>query len=189
MIKAIIFDVGGVITKTDWKQLYTNFANYLNISPDIVINFHKDYLNQILLGEMSFRDFIEKVKPSAYKNQLSLDNLKKVWIKEALKLLDLNTPLLKMIDDLRGFYILLILTNLTESRILVDEKLGLYLHFDYTILSYKEKLKKPDEKFYQLAISRAGCKSEEAVFIDDKEECVLAANKLGIKGIIFKDND
>jgi len=71
----------------------------------------------------------------------------------------------------------------------VDEHLDLYSHFDYAVLSYKEKLKKPDERFYQLAISKAGCKPEEAVFIDDKEECVLAAQKLGIKGIIFKDND
>jgi len=84
MIKTIIFDVGGVITKTDWKQVFTNFANYLKISPDIVINFHKDYLNQLLLGEISFRDFIEKVKPSAPKDQTSLDNFKNVWVEEFL---------------------------------------------------------------------------------------------------------
>lgn len=188
-IKAIIFDVGGVITKTHWSQLYTNFANYLGISQNIVINFHKDYLDQMILGEISFQNFIEKVKPDVIKDQSDLNKLKNVWVEESLKLLNLNKPLLEMIDSLRKSYTLMILTNLSESRKFVDEQLGLYSHFDYVFLSYNERLKKPDERFYQLALLKTGFKPEEVIFIDDTEEHVLAANELGIKGIIFRNNN
>jgi len=48
------------------------------------------------------------------------------------------------------------------------------------------KLLKPDKRMYRLALDAIGCKPKEAVFIDDREENVAAARKMGMEGILFK---
>jgi len=48
---------------------------------------------------------------------------------------------------------------------------------------------KPYPEIYHLTLDRIGCESHEAVFIDDKQENVDAAEKLGISGIVFHDRE
>ena len=57
--------------------------------------------------------------------------------------------------------------------------------FDHVILSCEVHLIKPDPKIFHLTMDRIGCKAEEAAFIDDTEENVLASRKLGIQSIHF----
>jgi HAD superfamily hydrolase (TIGR01509 family) len=61
----------------------------------------------------------------------------------------------------------------------------LYSHFDYAVLSCDEHFKKPDPAFYQIALSRANVQPADAVFIDDREEFIVAADRIGMKGIIY----
>ena len=186
MIKALIFYVGGVITKTDWKLAYTSFANAAGIPPEAVIDFHQTLMNQLLMGEMSFMsDFVKAMHAHTNKEA---EELKTIWVDEISKLVKINVELLKIIDGLRKRYKLLVLSNLTESRLMIDEKLDLYSHFDQVFLSYKEHLKKPDEKFYRLALAAAKAEPAEAVFIDDTELHVAAAQEIGIHGIVYTDN-
>jgi epoxide hydrolase-like predicted phosphatase len=61
--------------------------------------------------------------------------------------------------------------------------------FDHMIVSCYVHLVKPDPRIYRLTLKRIGCKAEEAVFIDDTEENVIAAEKLGIRSILFKNRE
>jgi len=58
--------------------------------------------------------------------------------------------------------------------------------FDHMIASCDVKLLKPDPAIYALTLARIGCLAEESVFIDDREINVKAAEKLGIKGIVYQ---
>ncbi|GAA5856464.1 hypothetical protein JCM8547_008755 [Rhodosporidiobolus lusitaniae] len=55
--------------------------------------------------------------------------------------------------------------------------------FDEFIESCVEGLRKPDPRFFQLALDRLGVKAEETVFLDDIGHNLAAAAKLGIKTI------
>ncbi|GAA5991590.1 hypothetical protein JCM10908_005777 [Rhodotorula pacifica] len=55
--------------------------------------------------------------------------------------------------------------------------------FDDYIESCVEGLRKPDPKFFQLALDRLGVKAEETVFLDDIGHNLAAAAKMGIKTI------
>ena len=44
---------------------------------------------------------------------------------------------------------------------------------------------KPDPKIYKTLLRRYNLKAEECVFIDDTEENVVSAQKIGLKGIVF----
>ena len=57
---------------------------------------------------------------------------------------------------------------------------------DGYILSWREKLAKPDPAIYQLLLGRFGLQAEECIYIDDAEINVKAAEQLGMRGIVFR---
>ena len=57
---------------------------------------------------------------------------------------------------------------------------------DGGILSYRDKLIKPDPRIYELLLDRFGLKAEECVFIDDTMRNIEAGEACGIKGICFQ---
>lgn len=57
--------------------------------------------------------------------------------------------------------------------------------FDDIVVSGDERLLKPDPAIYRLALDRFGLAPGEAIFIDDREDNVLAAQALGIAGHHF----
>jgi len=185
MIKVIIFDVGSVITFTDWKKVYSNVAEILGIDPSIVINYHRDNLDALLVNKLTFSDFVEFL--NKYIRTLTVENVKEVWTSEALKMVQVDRKLLNYIDKLRINYELFILTNASESRMYIDVALDLYQHFDHVFISCKEHLMKPEKAFYQKALLFANTKPEETFFIDDNEKNVVAGQALGIQGIVYKD--
>jgi putative hydrolase of the HAD superfamily len=93
--------------------------------------------------------------------------------------------LLEYIEKLRKKYRVGTLTNLTPARELVDRETGIYSHFDYAILSCEEHFKKPDPAFYRLALERASVAPKEAIFVDDQEKYVAAAESIGICGVRY----
>ena len=57
---------------------------------------------------------------------------------------------------------------------------------DGYILSWREKLAKPDPQIYRLLLARYSLKAEECIYVDDAEINVLAAAELGMTGIVFQ---
>ena len=57
--------------------------------------------------------------------------------------------------------------------------------FDGCIFSFKEGIVKPDPEIYKILLKRYDLTAEECVFIDDTEENVRSAERLGFNGIVF----
>lgn len=53
------------------------------------------------------------------------------------------------------------------------------------VLSYEVGSRKPEHRIYEAALERAGVLPEEALLIDDKEENILAFERLGGRGIVY----
>jgi putative hydrolase of the HAD superfamily len=73
-----------------------------------------------------------------------------------------------------------------ESRELMEyriPKFGLVGLFDAYVVSAYIGLRKPEAAFFQCALDLSQCRPEECVFIDDREENLEGARKLGIRGI------
>jgi epoxide hydrolase-like predicted phosphatase len=183
MIKTIIFDIGGVVTHTDFPAIYSNFARRIGIAPEVVIEYHKTHLDDLLLGNITAEKFWQDMRDAGGNPKL---NFEEIWVEEGLKNRHINDGMFLLIEDLRKRYSIGTLTNLTTSRLLIDKKTDLYAHFDYAVLSCEEHLKKPDPAFYQIALARAKVQPAEAVFIDDKEEFVTPVEKVGMNGIVYR---
>ena len=59
--------------------------------------------------------------------------------------------------------------------------------FEYMVISAEVAVAKPDPKIFQIALEQLQVKPNEAVFVDDFIENIEACKKVGMKGILFKD--
>ncbi len=60
--------------------------------------------------------------------------------------------------------------------------------FDKTYVSSDYHLVKPGKEFFFLALNEMGYQAKDAIFIDDHEENVLASRRLGMEGILFRND-
>ena len=59
--------------------------------------------------------------------------------------------------------------------------------FDHIVISAEVGVAKPEAKIFQIALKQAGVSPNEAVFVDDFYVNIEGCEKVGIKGIHFKD--
>ena len=64
---------------------------------------------------------------------------------------------------------------------------ALFAPFRDIVVSGVEKVVKPDPAIYRLALERFGLHAAQALFIDDREENVIAAEAEGMRGHLFRD--
>lgn len=185
MIKTIIFDIGGVLTFTNFETIYNDFAEKAGVSSEFVVNYHRTHMDKLILGTTSLEQFFADMSIESGKSGLELQ---KVWFEVSLPRRKVNQELLDLTTDLRNKYSIGTLTNLSPHRKILDDAMGLYSYFDYKVLSCDAGLKKPDPRFYNLALKAAGAEPEEAIFVDDYKGNVDAAESMGIKSILYTDN-
>lgn len=76
-----------------------------------------------------------------------------------------------------------ILSNVVMPIGVLFTKLHIYRGFEPVILSYEERITKPNPKIYELAIKKLGVKPNEIVFIDNLAGNLRPAQALGIHTI------
>lgn len=75
--------------------------------------------------------------------------------------------------------------NVPERIERINQQTGFLNWFDGGIFSYEVDIRKPNPKFYQLVLQKAGVKSEEVFFVDDKETALVPAREMGMITILF----
>ena len=75
---------------------------------------------------------------------------------------------------------LAILSNVIMPVGILLKRLHIYRGFDPVILSFEEKISKPNPTIYQLAVDKLGVKPNEIVFIDNLMDNLVPAQKLGM---------
>ena len=82
----------------------------------------------------------------------------------------------------------LVLSNFSKSAEHDNpEAMSFLKAVDGGILSYKDKVIKPDPAIYKLLIERYGLNPQNCVFIDDTQKNLDAAEKFGINTILFTE--
>ncbi|MBI2597893.1 MAG: HAD family phosphatase [Candidatus Diapherotrites archaeon] len=86
----------------------------------------------------------------------------------------------------KNYKIALLTNQNAEVADFLSKRYGLNRLFSEQIVSGKVGIKKPDKAIYSYALNRLKVRPKDTFFIDDSEENVLGARKLGIKGIRFQ---
>lgn len=185
-IKAIIFDVGGVLVQTDWNGIADEMLKKHNFSTKIWSDYpksmHKHYKG-LSIGKISLKKVFKILSGKQNIRQILID-----YEKAHKNNKYINMILIKKLRKLKKFYKLYCLTNISDVHYQFHKKEGIYKNFIKTYASCNTGIKKPNKKCFQLILKEQHLVPSETVFIDDYKENVIAAKSLGINGIIFKNN-
>ncbi len=188
-IKAIAFDVGNVIVPWDPRRAY---APLFHDRPDELDHF----LNNICTLEwhtrhdrgVPFADNIHDLQQQypAYAEMIAAFETE--WDNMFGEIIEGTVALLRRLHS-RG-YPLYALTNFAADKFArFREQHDFMSLFRDAIVSGAEKVTKPDPKIYQILLKRTGLPAENILFIDDRQENLDAAERLGLRTILFRDAD
>ena len=82
-----------------------------------------------------------------------------------------------------------ILSNTVWGAPWVLRRLRGYRGFEPVVLSSYEGVAKPDPEIYETAIARSESNPGEIIFIDNRQENIAAAQKLGMKTVLAKNSN
>jgi epoxide hydrolase-like predicted phosphatase len=171
MIKAVIFDMVGPLLTKDPKYRSDGIVETAEA-----------------LRERSKDDeeFLEKLKEDPETKGLELNEILKKIVDKYSKVEPVWNILLPELK--KQNYMLAVINNGTGLTLDgFKRKNNFSEYFDIFINSSEEKMEKPDPRIYLLACERLGVAPEECVFIDDMQENVSAARKLGMTGFVYRD--
>ncbi len=184
-IRAIIWDMGGVILRTEDAaprvELATRFGLTRQELEDLV--FHCDVSDQATLGQLGVEQIWQNVC-----TRLNVPPEQAATLQQGFWGGDrLDTELVDYIRALRPRYRTALLSNAwSDLRQILQERWRVVDAFDEVIISAEVGLMKPDPRIYQLAVTRLGVTPAEAVFIDDFPLNVRAAQESGLHAIRFR---
>ncbi|MHA1966976.1 MAG: HAD family hydrolase [Candidatus Hodarchaeales archaeon] len=186
MIKAVIFDIGGVLIENPASKMKKFISNALNISERALVYRSSPYIADFQKGLISENELLKRVTKNTWNQQEYGDSIWKRAIEESyspIKEMFYLITMLKKCDLKIG-----ILSN-TEIPVVEFLQNQDFSMFDEIIYSCLEGLRKPEEEIYLLSINRIGFEADEIIFVDDREENVIAARQIGIIGIQFLSPD
>jgi epoxide hydrolase-like predicted phosphatase len=181
-IKAIIFDVGGVLVRTLDHAGRQAWEHQLGLPPG-------GAEATVLNSDMGHR---------AQRGEITSEALW-AWVGDYLNLgSDLtqfrhdfwrgdfvDDNLVELVRRLRRKYALAIISNATDALHETLAGYNLAGEFDLIVGSAYEGIMKPNPAIYQRTLDRLTCPSESAIFIDDAPANVAGAQAIGMKAILF----
>lgn len=184
-IKAIFFDFGGVIQRTEYQAPRQQLAQRFGMEYEDIdkLVFNSPTALKATVGEIPAEKHWE-----ALARRLKVDK-KEVAVVEreffAGDVMDLS--ILEYLRSLRPRFITGLISNAWSDmrEYLVRAKVS--DAFDHLTISAEVGVAKPDAKIYQLALEQAQVEAGEAVFVDDVFTNIKACEQVGMKGILFKD--
>ena len=185
ILRAIFFDLGGVILRTEYQAPRERLAERLNMTYEDInkIVFESETARKASLGEVSVDEHWLAVM-----RRLRLPASEAETIRAEFFAGDvIDRDLLNFIRSLRLRYKTGIISNAWGDMRDYIVKHQFDDAFDTLIISAEIGMMKPQPKIYQLALKQARVEAKEAAFIDDTPKNVEAANALGMHGIVFRD--
>ena len=184
MIRAIIFDFGRVISAQKPPSLFRRYEEDLGLKPDTInsIMFDSQAWQDALTGRETEEGFWYAIGPElGLSSPREIDAFRRRYRDDEA----INPGVVHLMRQLKGRYKLAVLSNSPPNlaQWLVDW--GIHDMFDVVFCSGDEGLVKPDPAAFKVVLERLEVGPEEAIFIDDTMDHVMAARMLGLKGILF----
>ena len=182
MIKSIIFDLGNVIVPFDFLPAFKKLVDISDASfEDVCAYFGGEDERLYTEGKITTDEFFRSVK-----KHFGLSILFEDFTFLYNDIFTLNEGVVNIIKRLTKNYPLYLLSNTNELHFeFILKNYPVMKLFEEFVLSYKEHCQKPDSVIFERAIARTGCMPEEIIFIDDIEENIVAAKRMGLNGIHF----
>jgi len=187
-IRAVFFDLGGVIVRTEYQAPRQHLAekfgmDYEDIEKVVFGGGPNGSAAQATLGEITEKAHWLNVMKILKQPAAEYERIRDEFFAGDI----IDRGILDFLRSLKPKYKVGLISNAWSGLrpYVVREKFdGVFQHM---IISAEVGVVKPDPKIYQLALEQLQVEAEEAVFVDDVLENIEACQKVGMQGIQFKD--
>ncbi|HMB23351.1 MAG: HAD family hydrolase [Chloroflexota bacterium] len=184
-IKAVFFDLGGVIVRTEFEAPRQQLADRLGMDYDDLyrIVFDSETSARASIGEIHVNEHWAYILQRLKRPVSEQETINREFFAGDI----VDRTLLDYIRSLRGKYKTGLISNAWGDLrdFIVREKFE--DAFDALIISAEVGVMKPKARIFQIALEQFGVSPNEAVFVDDVYENIRGCEKIGMKGILFKD--
>jgi epoxide hydrolase-like predicted phosphatase len=182
-VRAVFFDLGGVILRTEYQAPREHLAERLNMTyEDLVkIVFESETSRQASSGRLSTDQHWGAVVKRLARPASETGNIREEFFAGDV----LDRTLVQYIRSLRPAVKTALLSNAWPDmrQYIVQQKFE--DAFDALVLSAEVGIMKPDPAIFHFAMDKLGVAPTEAAFVDDTALNVEAARALGMHGIVF----
>lgn len=184
-MKAIIFDLGGVLVNYDGRATFADIGKLVGVSLDELYPFYQTHDHAFGTGQLSGQDYFQKLadtfKPEAdYKTLATAFCRYQQRNEEALAFAhELQTRpgvQVGIISNTNEVHASWLRTNLPEFELFLS-----------VILSNEVGLLKPDAAIYELSLQQLNVPPAQALFVDDLLENVDGGTAVGLHGLHHKN--
>jgi putative hydrolase of the HAD superfamily len=188
----LLFDLGGVIVHLDISRTHRAFSALAGRDPEIItrefreIDLFKRY-EKGLINDESFRHQLQAfLRTDAGDDQL--DEARNAM------LLDIPPARVKLLKQLRGKYILFLLSNTNAIHVRQVNQIlrqtssitSLEDLFDRTFYSHQVGMSKPAPEVFRYVLDHARIQAEETLFLDDSPDYLRSAQQTGIPSVLIE---
>ena len=188
MIRTIIFDIGNVLTDFRWKE----FLEDKGFDEAMVKRIAKASVQSTVWNEIDRGVWsMEELMQAFIRQDPEIEEELRRAYGDITGMVTKRAYAIPWIQELREKgYRVYYLSNFSEKAYEdCADALDFLPYTDGGILSYREKLVKPDPEIYRRLLSRYSLEAQESVFLDDTAMNVEAAERLGIHGICFRTKE
>ena len=186
-IKAVVFDLGGVLEFDSRKHVDAHAAKAFGVNSLTFAKKIAPLLAHLQKGEITERQMWQRFAKSVGKPLE--DNWRTLLREPHSKHFYILDDTLQIVRELKrkGFKLGL-LSNTQAAHERIEHRQRTFKPFDFVFLSHLQGMRKPDSNAYRTVLRKLGVKPSEAVFVDNVQAYVSAANKVGMHGIWFKSS-
>ena len=186
-IRAVIFDIGGILEPPFDDVLVPTLASMLDITPEDLRRHRAEHGLALTQGTLTLADFYARVvaarKHRADPGELLARHLG-IYAAETAQL---DARVLQLVERLRRRYVVACLTNTEVEVGRFNHDRGLYRSFDRAFLSTELGVGKPDRAVFERVLAELRCAPPDAVFTDDNAKYTAAARAAGMHAIHYRD--
>jgi len=186
-IKAVIFDIGGILEPPFDDVLFPALARMLGM-PEPRLRQHRA-ADAVALseGRMTLRDFYARVVGESGQRVDPGAAVARHLAVYGAATARLDARVLALIQELRRRHVVACLTNTEVEVGRFNRERGLFAPFDRAFLSTELGLHKPARAIFERVLADLGCVPPEAVFTDDNQENAEGARAAGMRAIHYRD--
>ena len=189
--EAIIFDVGNVLINVDHLAIGIGLAEASDHDSfrdrAVLLSTIRDWRTSPLIaafeeGRLSAEQFYSRMK-EIYRLHATFEQFCAIWNSG----FSANTPVVEIIGRLRDRTRLFGLSNTDPLHF--EHIRGTYPvlgWMDDIILSYRVGKRKPASEIYVYALRRAEVQPHQAWYVDDLSDFVVAAERVGMRGVLYR---
>ena len=184
MLRAILFDFGGVLAEEGFREGLKAIAKRKGLDPEA---FHTTSAELVYQTGYITGGCDEHSYWNAVQKKVGVKGANQEFREEILKRFELRSAMATVVEKIRSTGVIVaILSDQTNWLDELDQRTPFHHRFGYVFNSYHLKKTKRDPSIFRDVCALLGLRPGEVLFVDDNLENVRRATSQGLRAIHFK---